>query len=298
MTSEQHREAALSADFGSGIPSPMAGLEASLAKLGGSGPLALSELASDLPRPGVLCTLAKVVGSAPQAPGAKMWVWESGFSGTLGGGRFEAEIIERARRLLVDPRPEAFLEEYTLCREMGQCCGGRATVLYEPCPRRHAVHILGAGHVARALAVTLDGLDLEVVVADVRAQWAESSAFPSKTRVLRVDPAALAAAASYGPLDAVCVMTHDHGLDFRIVDVLLDKPLGYLGLIGSTHKARVFRLRLPPPRRALWDMKMRCPIGRKISSKNPKAIAIAIAAELLEKWALRVPAAVAAGILI
>ncbi len=247
--------------------------------------LSLSELAGDLPRPGVLCTLAKVVGSTPRAPGAKMYVWADGFKGTIGGGRFEAEALAEARRLLEDARPEAFLKDYTLCREMGQCCGGKATIFYEPCGRRKAVHIFGAGHIARALASTLDGLDLEVVVVDSRPEWAAASAFPAKMRVLRAEPVALAEAAGYGVLDAVCVMTHDHEIDFRLIDILLDKPLGYLGLIGSMHKARVFRARLPPPRRALWDEKMRCPIGRKIPSKNPKAIAVAVAAELLEKWA-------------
>ena len=58
-----------------------------------------------------------------------------------------------------------------------------------------------------------------------------------------------------------------------------DKPLGYLGVIGSLHKSRVFRARLPAPRRALWDAGVRCPIGRKIPSKNPKAIAVSMAAE-------------------
>lgn len=250
-------------------------------------PLVLSELAGDLPRPGVLCTLAKVVGSAPQAPGAKMWVWAGGFSGTIGGGRFEAEVLAEARRLLDASRPEAFLKEYTLCREMGQCCGGKATIFFEPCGRRKAVHIFGAGHVARALAAVLDGLDLEVAVYDARPEWADPAAFPPKARILRADPVALAQAAGYGPLDAACVMTNDHELDFKLVDLLLDKPMGYLGLIGSMHKARVFRSRLPPPRRLLWDAAMRCPIGRKIPSKNPKAIGIAVAAELLEKWAYR-----------
>jgi xanthine dehydrogenase accessory factor len=248
-------------------------------------PLALSEFTGDLPRPGVLCTLAKVVGSAPQAPGAKMYVWKDGFQGTIGGGRFEAEVLAEARRMLAAPDSEAFLKEYTLCREMGQCCGGKATIFYEPCGRKKAVHIFGAGHVARALASTLDGLDLEVVIYDSRPEWADASAFPAKTRIVRTDPVVVARAAGYGPLDAACVMTNDHEIDFRLVDVLLDKPLGYLGLIGSMHKARVFRSRLPPPRRALWDAAMRCPIGRKIPSKNPKAIAVAVAAELLEKWA-------------
>ena len=216
-----------------------------------------------------------------------MWVWANGFSGTIGGGRFEAGVLAEARRLLDAARPEAFLKEYTLCREMGQCCGGKATIFFEPCARRKAVHIFGAGHVARALAATLDGLDLEVVVYDERPQWAQPAAFPAKTKLLRAQPNSRWRGRGYGFLDAACVMTHDHELDFQLIDTLLDKPLGYLGLIGSMHKARVFRSRLPSPRRALWDARMRCPIGRKIPSKNPKAIAVAVAAELLEKWAYR-----------
>jgi len=254
-------------------------------------PLALSELAGDLPRPGVLCTLAKVVGSAPQAPGAKMWVWADGFKGTIGGGKFESLVLAEARRLLAEGRDGAVLKDYTLCREMGQCCGGKVKVLFESCPRRRAVHVFGAGHVGRALAKTLEGVDLEVVVYDPRFEWADAKAFPPKTRVLCHDPAPLASAAKYSDLDAACVMTHDHELDFKLVDLLLDKPLGFLGLIGSEHKARTFRARLPPPRRKLWDERMHCPIGWKIPSKNPQAIAIATAAQLLQDWAYRRAAA-------
>ena len=250
-------------------------------------PLSVADLAGDLPRPGVLCTLADVVGSAPQSPGAKMWVWADGFKGTLGGGRFEATVLADARRLLLEGKEGALLKEYVLCREMGQCCGGKAKVLFEPCPRRRAVHVFGAGHVGRAVAAALDGLDLDVVVYDPRPEWADQKAFPSSTHLVRADPRALVAAARYSTLDAACVMTHDHELDFQLTDALLDKPLGYLGLIGSTHKARVFRARLPAPRRALWDERMNCPIGRRIPSKNPKIIAIAVAAQLLEDWAFR-----------
>jgi xanthine dehydrogenase accessory factor len=254
-------------------------------------PLTVAELAGDLPRPGVLCTLAEVVGSAPQAPGAKMWVWAGGFSGTLGGGKFEALVLADARRMIAGADSGAALKGYVLCREMGQCCGGKAKVLFEPCPRRRAVHVFGAGHVGRALASALDGLELETVVYDARPEWAEPAAFPARTRLARADPAAVAAAARYSELDAACVMTHDHELDFELIDLLLDKPLGYIGLIGSTHKARVFRARLPPPRRALWDERVSCPIGRRVPSKNPKAIAIAAAAQLLEVWAYRRPSA-------
>jgi xanthine dehydrogenase accessory factor len=250
-------------------------------------PLTVADLAGDLPRPGVLCTLADVIGSAPQAPGAKMYVWADGFKGTLGGGKFESIVLDDARKMMAEGKNGASLKEYVLCREMGQCCGGKTKVLFEVCPRRKAVHIFGAGHVGRALASVLDGLDLETVVYDARPDWADPAAFPLKTKSVRADPAALAAAAKYSELDAIVIMTHDHELDFRLVDILLEKPVGFLGLIGSAHKARVFRARLPPPRRAPWDERMNCPIGRRVPSKNPKAIAVAIAAQLLEQWAFR-----------
>lgn len=256
--------------------------------------LSLADLAADLPRPGVLCTLAEVTGSAPQAPGAKMWAWADGFKGTLGGGKFEAIVLEEARRLLADGKNGAALKEYVLCREMGQCCGGKAKVLFDVFCRRKAVHIFGAGHVGRALARVLEDLDLEVAVYDARPEWADPAAFTGKTKLLRADPLMLASAAKYSELDAVCIMTHDHELDFKLVDVLLDRPVGYLGLIGSEHKARVFRSRLPAPRRALWDERMNCPIGRRVPSKSPKAIAIAAGAQLLEHWAFRKPSAAAA----
>lgn len=250
-------------------------------------PMSVSDLAGELPRPGVLCTVADVLGSAPQGPGAKMWVWAEGFQGTIGGGRLEAEVLAEARRRLSDGSAAAFLKEYTLCREMGQCCGGKVKVLFEPCHRRKAVHIFGAGHVGRALSDVLLGLELEVVVYDSRPEWADKSAFDASVRLLPSDPLPLASAARYSALDAACVMTHDHELDFRLVDALLDKPLGYLGLIGSAHKARVFRARLPAARRGLWDERMNCPIGRRVPSKNPRAIAVAAAAQLLEHWAYR-----------
>lgn len=250
-------------------------------------PLWAADLAGELPRPGVLCTLAKVVGSAPQAPGAKMWVWKDGFKGTIGGGKFESEVLVEARKLLEAPKPEAFLKEYTLCREMGQCCGGKCTVFFEPAPRRKTVTVFGAGHVGRQLASALHGLDLEVLVVDERKEWADPAAFPAGTKLVVADAVSVAAAAGYGATDAACVLTHDHAIDFKLVDLLLEKPLGYLGLIGSDHKARTFRARLPPAKRDAWDERMHCPIGRRVPSKNPKAIAVAIAAQLMEEFVYR-----------
>ena len=66
-----------------------------------------------------------------------------------------------------------------------------------------------------------------------------------------------------------------------------------LGLIGSEHKAKVFLARLLEGGGApeggwekAWDERMHCPVGLPLRSKNPKVIAVAAAAELLQEWGL------------
>lgn len=251
------------------------------------------DFAPELPRPAVLCTLVSVTGSAPQEPGARMWVSAERFQGTLGGGRFESEVLAYARALLGRRDAKPHLKEYVLCKEMGQCCGGRVQVFFEPVARRKQLHIFGGGHVGRALAETLAGSPLGVKVIDLRPDWGSASGLPAGVGSVCEDPLEYVRGRAWDTCDAACVLTHSHDLDFALVSALLDRPLGYLGLIGSAHKARVFQARLATQRggdpaavESLWDEKVRCPMGEPVASKNPKAIAISIAMQLLREWAL------------
>lgn len=245
----------------------------------------LPDFLPELPRPGVLCTIVAVVGSAPQAVGARMWAGRERFLGTLGGGELERRVLEHARSLLArekPERPEPFMKEYVLCKELGQCCGGRVQVFFEPVPARRTVHLFGGGHVGRATAETLAGLPFETRVIDPRPEWAPSGA---------EDPLAYARSRAWSERDAACIFTHSHELDFELASFLLGTRVGFLGLIGSEHKARTFRARLEAQGRAdlaaRWDVMMRCPIGLPLPGKQPKAIAVAIAAQLLQEWAER-----------
>lgn len=79
-----------------------------------------------------LVTLADVKGSAPREAGARMVVRLDGaFHGTIGGGRLEWEALQAATRALAErPGPARFIEE-ALGPDLGQCCGGRVTVVIE-----------------------------------------------------------------------------------------------------------------------------------------------------------------------
>lgn len=253
------------------------------------------DFAPDLPRPAVCCTIVKVTGSHPQATGARMWVTAGDFLGTLGGGEFERRVLEDARKLIASPRP-AHLNEYVLCRALGQCCGGRAEVFFEPVARRKSAHLFGGGHVGRALAEVLSGLPFDVHVIDPRPRWGDQEGLPSDVIAHRVNPLDYLAGRAWTKDDAACVFTHSHEWDLELVRRLLPTEAGYLGLIGSEHKASVFRARLqglPGGEELvrLWEERMHCPIGAapRLPGKNPKVIAVSIAQELLTEWAL-VPA--------
>jgi xanthine dehydrogenase accessory factor len=90
----------------------------------------------------VHCAVVETRGSTPQKAGAAMLVFpDGGQRGTLGGGCVEAEVKQRALRVLAAPG-EAGPEVLTFCLDDnygwddGLICGGRMTILADPLPAR------------------------------------------------------------------------------------------------------------------------------------------------------------------
>jgi xanthine dehydrogenase accessory factor len=102
----------------------------------------LAELiaALDRERPVVYCCVVETRGSTPQKAGAAMLVYPDGSqTGTLGGGCVEAEVKQRALRVLNgdELRPELFTfnldDNYGW--DDGLICGGRMTILADAVTR-------------------------------------------------------------------------------------------------------------------------------------------------------------------
>lgn len=74
--------------------------------------------------------VAEVFGSAPREVGAAMLVWPDGQDGTIGGGALEFEAAARARGMLAIGEARD-VQKAMLGPDMGQCCGGAVTLLYE-----------------------------------------------------------------------------------------------------------------------------------------------------------------------
>ena len=149
---------------------------------------------------------------------------------------------------------------------------------------RPAAHIVlfGAGHVGRALVRILDELPCRVTWVDERADLFP----PVVSRDIRIeavdDPVAEVAAAP--PATIFLVMTHSHPLDQVLAEAILRRgDFRYFGLIGSLTKRRSFERRLAARGIAADALgRMTCPIGIPgIAAKEPAAIAVAVAAQLL-----------------
>src|SRR5438874_3319729 len=101
--------------------------------------LAAVTAALDERRECVHCSLVETRGSTPQKAGAAMLVFaDGGQRGTLGGGCVEAEVKQRALRVLADPHPGQRGEVLTFCLDDnygwddGLICGGRMAILADP----------------------------------------------------------------------------------------------------------------------------------------------------------------------
>ena len=137
------------------------------------------------------------------------------------------------------------------------------------------VRLFGAGHVGRAIAARAAGLPLQLGWFDSRTEAAETPG------VVLADEASLVACAAEAPEDgAVVIMTHDHGLDYRLTAAALAGRARFVGLIGSTTKRARFLSRLAAE--GIDAARLTCPIGLAgIAGREPEVIAIATLAQLL-----------------
>jgi xanthine dehydrogenase accessory factor len=250
------------------------------------------ETLSELRAAGRACAMVVVTGvrgSGPREAGARMIVAGGDIAwGTIGGGNLERLAIEHCAELLAQGRTCSESVAYPLSEKVGQCCGGEVTLFYETFAwARRRLVVFGAGHVGQAVGGLAGYLPADVLLVDGRDEAAIRPALPPAGRrpyeLLCIDePAAEVERLPAGAL--VLVMTHSHALDLEIVAAAIRRPdLAYVGLIGSERKWRRFEQRLLARGFTPAEFgRVRCPIGVTKTSKDPSAIAISAAAELID----------------
>ncbi len=234
-----------------------------------------------------------------QDAAARLLVTADDTRGTLGDGTLDSAAIAVARERLAASPGDA--------RSGSGVVERHAATLFVHVvrPSGFDVFVFGNGHVGRALVHVLGALPARVRWIDER-EHDFPDAVPGNVEIIATDtPDAELRAAPPGSY--IAILTHSHALDFELaLAALARSDWRYLGMIGSRAK-RVQLARKLAERGLPADAldRVTCPIGvaggaaaGPIRSKEPGAIAVAVAAELLavrERAAVQPATGIAAG---
>jgi xanthine dehydrogenase accessory factor len=191
------------------------------------------------------------------------------FDGEACAGELQlsAEQFEQVRQMLLAGRSELLPG------------GDRLFVrAYVPSPR---LLIVGAVHIAQALAPMAAAAGFEVVVIDPRGAFASAERFPG-VQLSDEWPDEALARLGLDPATALVALSHDPKLDDPALQLALPSSLFYIGALGSrrTHEKRLERLRAA----GLGELtgRIHSPIGLDLGGRAPAEIAVSILAEVIQ----------------
>jgi len=156
---------------------------------------------------------------------------------------------------------------------------GRFVQVFNPALR---LFIVGAVHIAQALAKFGAECGYDVTIIDPRDTWGTEARFPGVTLDRRWPSTALAA---LGPdaRSAVVTLCHDPKLDDPALMEVLDSEVFYIGSLGSrkTHAKRLDRLRAEGAT-AAQVARIHAPVGLDIGARSPQEIALSVMGQITE----------------
>lgn len=257
----------------------------------------------------------------PRGAGTEMLVWADGQSGTIGGGRLEFDAADAARVALRDRRDIARLYplgpalgqccggSVRLLTEVFDAARLKTlpdTGLWSrPLPgvtggtpptteglkagwfaemlalAKTPLWVWGAGHVGRAVVHTMAPLpDFAITWVDTAADRFPETVTDGIDTLIAAEPERLAA---HAPTDTMhLILTYSHEIDLSLCHALLTRGFGFCGLIGSATKWARFQKRLVTLGHQQDQIsRITCPIGDPALGKHPQAIAVGVAAALL-----------------
>lgn len=160
--------------------------------------------------------------------------------------------------------------------------GERYRIFWDRVTAKRRAVVLGGGHISLPLVQMLTLLDFDVTVVDDRPEFANRQRFPGAAQVVCNSFGRALEGIDIDRGTAVVIVTRGHRHDLECLRAVLDRPAGYLGMIGSRKRVRemVDLLRdegLPEG----FEERFHSPIGLRIRAETPAEIAVSIAAEVV-----------------
>lgn len=239
-------------------------------------------------RTAVIATVVRSSGSTPRTAGAKMLIGaDRSIVGTIGGGAFEAMVVEDAIELFQDSAELNRLRKYDFTEKgenaLGMACGGSAEVFLERVGPGDRLVIFGAGHVGLALARLAATVGFLPELVDDRSEACEAARRLGVGRVHRCDADYREGLPSIDATCSIAIVTRCHRTDHLALRQVFGSPCRYLGLIGSKRKKKVVLDQLREDGATDEELtRIRCPIGLPLGGNTPEEIAVSIVAELLQ----------------
>lgn len=235
----------------------------------------------------VVVTVVGSRGSAPQDPGAKAIIIDSGlYWGTVGGGKVEARAILKAKEMLDLRKTDPELITWNLQKDIGMSCGGEITYLFES---HHystwPIVIFGAGHVSQALIRVLLNLNCQITCVDSRLEWLAKLPESNNLKKIQAEDPSKIVETFYENCFFV-IMTQGHAMDLPILKQLYTRFPGapFIGNIGS--KIKGLKLRKELKEFGIKDellSNFHCPVGFPIGKNHPFEIAVSVSAQLIQQ---------------
>lgn len=235
--------------------------------------------------------LATVVSGLSVGKKAVVWLDKPPL-GDLGLGDLEPRVIADAQEVLRGRQHKLLRYQESGIRDQGSGIRGQGSetalqpptsVFVEVQRRAPELIIVGGGHIAVPLAQMASMCDFAVTVLDDRPSFASPERFPTARKTIA---APLRETVRDLPMDNdtfVVLVTRGHSHDVECLLEVLERPVAYIGMIGSQRRVdAVFELLaeeqgIDP---AKFD-RVYAPIGIAIGARTPAEIAICILAELI-----------------
>jgi len=150
-----------------------------------------------------------------------------------------------------------------------------------------ALWIAGSGHIAQAVAPLALQLDFAVSIFDDRPELANHDFFPKEVS-LRTGHWGDLCSASFPDVPTFgLIVTRGHKHDALVLESWIHRPFQFLGMIGSSRKARTIAGHFVKKNIATAEevARVACPVGIKIRSQSVMEIAVDIIAQYIDKRA-------------
>lgn len=232
-----------------------------------------------------LVTVTSVKGSTPSSLGDLMLVnTDKSIIGTIGGGKLEADVIERASECI--SKSIDLEKEYSLTPEspIAMECGGFTRVYIKVLKPKPRLIIAGGGHIGFELYQLGLLMDFDIDIFENREEFCSVERFPLAKNLFCGNY--VETVKNYETHDNcfICIVTSGHKGDSECLNGFLIKNYAYLGMIGSARKVKKIYadLKEDTVKRELFK-NVNAPMGININSNEPREIALGIMAEILVK---------------